>query len=65
MEYTIPKNLLTTNSVKTLKGEKKGYIVGLTYKRASIKGGGDINKEAFDSGFAIKTEVKKLEKEFV
>ncbi len=39
--------------------KKGGYIVGLTYKRASVKGGAIINEEAFKSGFAINIEEKK------
>lgn len=31
MNYTIPKNLLSTNNVKTVKGEKKGYTTYIMY----------------------------------
>lgn len=31
MNYTIPKNLLSTNNAKTVKGEKKGYTTHIMY----------------------------------
>jgi len=31
MNYTIPKNLLSTNNAKTIKGEKKGYTTYIMY----------------------------------
>lgn len=36
--------------------DEKNVVVGLTYKRASIKGGGEINDDALKSGFVVTKE---------
>jgi hypothetical protein len=40
--------------------DKKNVIVGLKYKRASVKGGGEKNDEAMKSGFVVTDEAIKM-----
>lgn len=37
--------------------DKQNVIVGLTYKRASVKGGTEINRQAKASGFVVETAI--------
>lgn len=43
MNYSIPKNLLTTNNAKTVKGEKKGYTTYIMYLAPHTQNSKGIN----------------------
>ncbi|MEX0598888.1 MAG: hypothetical protein WD512_20560 [Candidatus Paceibacterota bacterium] len=40
--------------------DEKNVVIGLTYKRASVKGGGEINDDAINSGFVVTNEMLKV-----